>query len=433
MYTIGLLFIVGCSLDDVENTAPITEENVITDEESARNVLNGVYANFRNHDFINLTNANLVSGIEQPTPFYQYRSFAQNQITPFNYYLGGIYTRLNFMVNTSNYLIDGLEAGKAVGISTMAKNEILGEAKTLRAYLRLMLLRAFGEFYDVNSKYGIVVQDKPIKSTFARNTVEETYTSIINDLKFAINNAPVQKQHFYMTQTVAKALLAKVYLYKKDYKNAEITAKQVIDSPADYALVDSYNSIFLERWDSPEVLFAPFVNRKANEGIAYDPLYGLQQMQSDYFIGISGGDSRIMFHYTAEGKYNADFDSDGNTLFFFRMAEVYLIHAEAAIRNNELKKGLASLNKVRERAGATKIDLGSKKKKELLKNVFDEKMLELFFETGETWYDLVRYLENGDLDYSIKQSLTKKEQLIFPIPIKALRGNDKLIQNPGYE
>lgn len=463
------IVISSCSLDDVsvEGQGEILEENLVVDQKSANAVLNRAYTGLRIYEMVKFNSALMVAGTEQLISDDQLgvsgfdANNVQSKITTVS---DDIYSKLYYVINTCNYLVTQLDAGKAKGIDETRKNEILGEAKTLRAFSRFMLLRAFGQFYNVGSEYGIVISNKPVVSEdkLARNTVKESYDAIIEDLTFAVNNSPDVKDHFYVTKTTAKAFLARVYLYQEEYGKAETLSKEIIDEN-NYPLEDSYSGIYTKRWTSTEVLFAPYVDDYSEKyqgtevynDVVFEPTdyfktladNQVSAVPGDGFMYSSGYDPRFIFSYQRgeygdpnyqNPKYNFDSYNEGNTIYYMRTAEVYLIYAEAAARNGNLSEAVTAINVIRNRANTgistTSIEeVASIDKAEILEFVRQEKMLELFLETGETWFDIVRYIDNGNLTFSVKETLLNKDQLIFPIPLKAMSGNSKLVQNPSYD
>lgn len=107
------------------------------------------------------------------------------------------------------------------------KNQYVGEAKFLRALYYFDLVRAWGGV-------PIITTLTPDLKT-PRSTKDETYQLIIDDLKFAVDNLPLQSaltgaDYGHATKGAAEALLAKVYLFQNDFPNAEIYALNVINS-----------------------------------------------------------------------------------------------------------------------------------------------------------------------------------------------------------
>src|SRR5699024_11092296 len=126
------------------------------------------------------------------------------------------------------------------------KNQLLGEARFLRAYYNFNLVRIFGDVplilepVDLNSD-----QLKP-----QRTPVAEVYSAIVEDLKWVEQNSglPFDSQSGLVTIGAVKTLLSSVYLTmagypmqggQEYYQLARDKAKEVIDS-GKYQLFDSY-------------------------------------------------------------------------------------------------------------------------------------------------------------------------------------------------
>src|SRR5699024_7120511 len=131
------------------------------------------------------------------------------------------------------------------------------------------------------------------------------------------------------------------------------------------------------------------------------------------------------------------------THIHLRLAEVYLIYAEAAARisktglpgDPDFDDAVKRLNFIRKRVGLK--DKSPSTRKELLQDIRIEKLLELWGENGESWFDIVRYaVEAGDVSFAtnIKPSIKDEHQYIMPIPYAELGSpnGDEVIQNPGY-
>jgi hypothetical protein len=126
-----------------------------------------------------------------------------------------------------------------------------------------------------------------------------------------------------------------------------------------------------------------------------------------------------------------------NDLLLFRLAEAYLIFAEAEAReagsNTTLAQGTQYINTLRTRANNTNL-----KTAYTLNEVLDERARELYFE-GLRRTDLIRYGYYGDSNYRWQLKGGVKEggkfgayRNIFPIPATELGINTNLKQNPGY-
>lgn len=461
---LGLLILFNsCSIDDIEPINQLTDLNVVTDEASAGALLNSIYQPFRDSRMqINLHYVGLsLLGTDITSTSasdFGYEGYESNNVQADNLGANTSYSFYYKIINSANFLIEQLEAGNAVGISDTRKNEMLAEAKTLRALSHFGLLRAFGQFYELNSALGIVIRTTPARSLElnARNTVQECYDTIISDLQFAAANGTNNVMHYYVSATTAQALLARVYLSMGDYTNAASAATLAINNGDGYTLEATYADAF-NRWDSAESIFAPFAGNGGSEssitGTFYVPIFSKPSptfivfadeqdgvMDGDPFF-TTGYDPRFTFGLNfvangpfAHGKYPNKplFGQDSNTLYYMRVAELHLILAEAEVRRGgDANLALTNLNIIRTRAGVplkTFVDTAT-----LLADIRAEKRLELYNETGEEWYDILRYDRLGDLSASsLKATLTTADKFILPIPRAALSGNEALVQNPGY-
>ncbi len=449
----------SCNIDDVKPFNQLTAENVVRDELSAQAVLNGIYSGWKvlelNAFPLHLEALGTVGNFTGSVSGSN--GFNTNQVLPENPYISNLYNAHYKIINGSNFLIQELEAGKAIGINESSKTEMLAQAKFHRAMAYFNLLRYFGEYFDASSQYGVV-----LRTNFAngleyspRSSVAETYSLILSDLNYASNNGPEYVEHYRVGQVAATALLARVQLYRGEYAAAETLAGIVIDNAEGYELEGSYASIFANGYNSSETIFAIYNDILPSGGSG---MYQVSRTKySNAFKDIadnqvegegtldgagSGFDSRFIFAYSdatkginLNGKYPANENvatSTRSTLYYIRLAEMYLIRAEAIARSNgDLDAALADVNTIRLRAGVEEKELTDKAT--LLDDIRKEKMLELFYENGESWFDLIRYHKAGDLNaFDEKSSLTNTKQFILPIGISVLTGNNLMIQNPGY-
>jgi len=443
------------SFDDIEPKYKLIEESTFTDLNKVEAALNGTYTPWRQVWYIPANIMALSGNYESfispiGGPFYA------NEVQYDNIYVQNAYSLYYLIIQRSSYIIDAMQNNPDIKeLSASRRSEVEGEARIQRAMAHFHLLELFGQFYDLDSELGIVVKMEPsrVNEPLKRNTVKEVYTAILEDLDFSIDNAPAVNVHYRMSQTVAKAYKAKVLLYQKDYTNAAALALDVMGDP-NYELEEDYASIFSNGYNSKEVLFSPFAKYLQEQGFVVSiPLSSPRNIASiadAEVIGVEGDpntgegfDKRYAFAHARNtlppsarnAKYPFAFipDQQDNSHFVMRLAEVYLIYAEAKAR---LSSGvdadaLTAMNDIRTRADmphkspATKADL--------LEAIRIEKNLELFGEWAQPWFDLVRYHKLGDLNISdIKSTITSDDQLILPMPLQALAGNSDLEQNPGY-
>ena len=454
--------VTSCDIDKIQPQNQLLTENAIRDEASAQYILNGIYDSGRDFSLSSFPlylaaygNEGRISGqLSGGT------GFNTNAVPTSNQFLTSLYNGHYKIINLSNFLIQNLEAGKAVGISDTRKNEMISEAKFQRAFAYFNLVRYFGQFYDTNSAYGVVIRTEFSTKLEAkpRNTVQEVYDLIYADLDFAVTNGPVFIEHFYSGSIAAKALLAKVELYRGNFDEAATLAGEVINNAEGYELEANYATIFSQSFNSKEVIFAPFSGQNAEGGSTMDliknttysnTLKTLADSQvgaaNDGVLTGSGSnyDPRFSFAYSVntkeynnQGKYpfQTTTNSQGNTMYHLRLGEMYLVFAEAEARRvgGDLSLALDHLNEIRTRATLIPLKTLSDQAT-LLEDIRQEKLLELFYENGEPWFDLVRYHSLGNIDaLAMKPTLTNVNQFILPIPLQVIIGNNTVIPNPGY-
>jgi hypothetical protein len=121
-----------------------------------------------------------------------------------------------------------------------------------------------------------------------------------------------------------------------------------------------------------------------------------------------------------------------NTEFFvvLRLAEQYLIRAEARAQQNNLTGSLADINVIRSRAGLHPAT--AQTQAELLLAVEHERQVELFGEFGHRWFDLKRTGRADAVLAPVKGSAWQSTDVLYPIPALQVTNNPALVQNPGY-
>ncbi|MFB0973843.1 MAG: RagB/SusD family nutrient uptake outer membrane protein, partial [Bacteroidales bacterium] len=128
-----------------------------------------------------------------------------------------------------------------------------------------------------------------------------------------------------------------------------------------------------------------------------------------------------------------------------RLAEIYLMHAEADVNLNKLSEAASYVNKVRERAKLADLPSSASASKESMLNaVLKERRLELAFE-GFRWFDLIRndravecvnnFGNKTSEYYDSEKAYVKninENGLLMAVPQTQLENNPNLTQNPGY-
>lgn len=451
-----LVFLQACKLTDVTDLKPdhkLDESTVVTDIPSAEKLLAGAYYSLRDEPmsyylpaYAGLMGVNVTSTNASLIPYVNNDVRSNDGRLNDNLYAGPYQ-----LIQTANFVI---EKTQALTVSDPRKTSIVAEAKFLRALGHFAILRMFGQFWDLNSKYGVEIKDRPNLPIAARANVKASYDFILADLDEAIKSCPdyaIGVDKGYATKLAAKAIKSRLLLYKKDYTGSAALAKEVMNGPA--TLATNFLNLFqVEKYHSDEVVLASitFAN---NNSIYYENGKSSYYNRGDYiilsnrYIALINTDVRKTIiaktlkdpadptKWHGDGKFMKGVDGSMNdTEYYFRLAEAYLIYAEAETRRDggSLTDALDAVNTLRAKRGAVPVAGGDKAS--LLALIRTEKELELGAESGEDWFDIVRYIKNGDVQAAaVKATLADQNKLILPIPQVSVDASNKVIeQNPGY-
>lgn len=360
-----------------------------------------------------------------------YAEVDNNNILPENESVDGIWTAIYDGLNVANNVI-----AKIPALSFLAEEE------KNKALAELYFLRALNHFNLMNYFGAIPLKTKPTVGladiNAGRVPTEEVYNSIISDLTFAVQYLPQSSSlKIRATRGAAEALLARVFLYKKDYNNAVVYSGKVINEGG-YTLPDNYADIFAGD-ESPESIFeVDFTALDRNRVAEYNfPLTknGRGEVAPDpvFVNSYDAADERkaVTFAYSGTAPYVIKYDdlsTGSDNIIVIRLAEMYLIRAEALARlNGNANDILNDLNRIRRRAGVT--DITTNNISELITIIENERRFELAFE-GHRWFDLVRTGKALDLLPNVKDI----DQTLFPIPQSEIltNNNPDMKQNPGY-
>jgi hypothetical protein len=339
-------------------------------------------------------------------------------------------------INDVNNVLSALAVVKAD-----QKDRIEGEASFIRGSAYFDLVRLFAKAWNdgtPTSNPGVPIVLSPTRGITdadqkARNTVAEVYAQVITDLTTAEAKLPVANG-FYATKASAAAMLARVYLQKGDFANAAQAANRVIAS-GKYSLKTNYADAFpYSGSPSPianttEDVFAMQVN--ATQGTNSFNTYYSSLSRGDATITpahlslYEEGDTRKELFYTDAGSvYCGKFENTYGNVRLVRLAEMYLIRAEANYRLLPAAPvgtatPLDDVNRIRGRAGLNPLLAVT------LADILKERKVELAFE-GFTLHDVKR------LQTAVGSIPWNATKLIFPIPDREMRVNKNLVQNMGY-
>lgn len=378
-------------------------------------------------------------------PFLPEDSFYINRLTPSNVLSSNLFSSAYNLIYGLNSIIEGVS--RTGQVSSAERIRLFGEAKFLRSLLYFHLIQLYGGVPLVTGT------QYTVNAWLPRATADSLYGQLIADLKEAQQGLPVD----YIThagyegdrtrpvQASATALLARIYCYRKAWALAAQAATAVIDDGR-YRLEPGLDSVFLSTsreaiWQLQPV-HDTMATADAKALLPFGPLRFLYFYLTPQLLGgFEPGDQRRL-HWTATTamggkpyvyayKYKlAGYHAGQATEYemVLRLAEQYLIRAEARAQLGDLTGALADLNRIRQRAALPASQAGDQAT--ILSAILAERRVELFTEWGHRWFDLKR-LGQADAVLGTKPGWRSTDTL-YPIPVYEVLGNPNIEQNPGY-
>lgn len=433
--TVGaVLLLVGCDQAlDIDPTTAVDFGQAIVDARSAEAALRGVYDALQSGSLYSRDHVVYpelyADNLSFTGTFQTDREVALRAIQPSNGAILGIWTASYNGINRANLL---LEALPNVGDLTAAqRNQMRGEALFVRALHYFNLVRYWGGVPLVLEGVRSLADAEATKKP--RASVAEVYARIEADLQEALNLLPNARVPGRATRGAAQALLAKVYLEQGKWAQARDAAAAVIASGL-YQLVPNYRDIFATKNSAESIFELQYSTNDSNNHAFWlfpTALGGRRGYapSTALFNAYEPGDTRrdATIARDAQGrlygiKYFRISTNDDNVVVL-RLAEMYLIRAEANARLGQFALASQDINVVRQRAGLAPIacaDLTS-----CLDRVIRERRVEFAIE-GHRFFDLRRA---GLAETTLN---IPSFRLLWPIPLYEIERNPNLTQNPGY-
>jgi starch-binding outer membrane protein, SusD/RagB family len=364
--------------------------------------------------------------------------FIIHSITADNDNLESVWDGIYATINGANQVIEKVPGVTDPSFTEAQKNQLTGEAYFIRALSYFDLARAWG---------GVPITLTPTqtatdKNGLQRSTLAQTYAQVLSDLNAAdsLLTLPTAQNPIRANKETAWALKARYYLYQNDWADAELYAGKVIADSTNYQLLTPYSSFFqpagaVGTKESVFELAYSVTYTNSSRSNWQPPANGgtRQWAPNDSVVyllnnpAIGGGRSALIAQ-TSTGLWygNLDYRSPAtDPSYIIRIAEVYLIRAEARAEQNELTGALADLNIIRSRAGVP--NSAPESQEGILLAIEDENRVEFALEPHR-WFDLVR---TGRAQAVL--GITDPSKLVFPIPLNEVQlSGGSLAQNPGY-
>lgn len=439
---------------DVEEKSKIVRQVYVSDLNSTNDFLNGIYIVVA-QDFyqgphqiyaeLSADNIKLVSASATSLPaLYNWSQQANINSTTTNN-MNGMWRIGYQIIRSCSFALEKAEEYRSQDPDKA--DNMKAQAYGLRALIHFELGNVFSQSYDFTtdgSHPGIpYVTTSDWTESVKRNSVSEVYSNIINDLNAAISLfASGATNVLYMNKNAAKALLARVYLFKGDYVAAKNLAREVATSvpimtntPTNRRYPDS-----LFRKGETEALFQlmPAYSVSTIPGGYTTNFQGRYFVSPKNFVAtadigkiltensfdlrrnwvtLSGGVYSISkYPQNVIGGFSVPSASYYQTLL--RSSEMYLTTAEAYAKLNNEDSARFYLDEIRKRANSTVLS-STATGPALLDSIYKERRKELAFE-GFRVFDLLRWkkgVDRTDAWSASAQSLSyPSNKIIAPIP-----------------
>jgi starch-binding outer membrane protein, SusD/RagB family len=434
--------IISCNkVLDVKPTDSVSSEDAIQNKAGVEHALLGSY-NALQATGLYYLNAMIVGDLAADNlthtgTMMEYSHIENKPIPAENSIVEGMWSGAYNGINCVNNIL--VKLPKVPGLTPEETDNYEGEALFIRALLHYYLATYFG---------GVPIQTQPTLDLshvdIARNTLAEVYDQVISDLTTAKAKLSSVKVKGRANKYAASALLAKVYLSKFQQIGDQPSAASAIAwadtviSKGGYSLATDYASLFNPKNNTNESIFEVvfdlqnytrlaqyFFSRNLSGRYEIAPTTGLiQSFEKADTLRLA---ATVTYDTANKQPYGFKYiDVAGGTdhVYVFRLAEMYLIKAEAlAYSGGDIRGIQNNINAIRHRAGIDSTTVASIPE---LKLVIENECRHEFAFEGHRWPDLVR-TKRAVAVLGINEKYT-----LFPIPLSEKQTNNFMEQNPGY-
>lgn len=472
---IAMVSLSSCNKDFLE-TQPqqSTDLNAaFVDIASGRASLNGLYALMKGYRYYGRTlyvtadvmTDNAYISSSNSKRYLQFDTYTTNSS---NGDAADMWNTMYRVVANANLLLQNAQKAQVPSSDSAEKAQIMGEAYVIRALAYFDLMRMFAQPYNATANAGHMgvplvtetVADASAIISPKRDDAAKVYAQIETDLLQGISMIPATPIGYTLStnkgrisQYAAKALLARAYLYMERWVDAEAQATAVISAnkyslltkdklPTDFQLENNGETIFEMIYLTTDNLGTDAMVNFCLQGGSYGDLLATDDLYNRY----DATDARRSFLVKGKrsgaenpailiNKYvNKTTYTEGMKIM--RLAEVYLIRAEALAMQDKDAQAAADVDVIRNRALGT-VAPTTATGDDLLNIIKDERRKELCFE-GQRLFDLTRWKQSftkyktggSTISVTYPSNLT-----IMPIPLSEINANTNIAsqQNSGYQ
>jgi hypothetical protein len=378
-----------------------------------------------------LTVINGMTAGELSTLNPSYTVYVNNAILPGDPLVLSTWRDFYRAIYRANAVLEGLATSS--NISEGKQAQLTGEAKFLRAFSYYYLVNNWG---DVPL---ITTTDVAQTASAPRAAIADVYKQIMSDLQSAVLLLPESyssSEKVRANKWAATAMLARVSLQWGNWQDAETNASLVINSGI-YLPLSSLDSVFLKNSRSA-ILQIWLKDGFTIAGQTFQPsnasTFSFFPLTTDLMNAFEPGDKRKdkwtgtftysgnLYYYPFKYKKKmAAYGDDAEYLMVLRIAEQYLIRAEARCRLNNIAGAVTDLNIIRQHAGLADLPADIDQETCLL-TIEKERRVEMFTEWGDRWLNLKH---TGHISDSVNA--------LYPIPQQERNRDPNLTQNEGYQ
>lgn len=446
---IGLTFASCKKLIEIPANPPssITQEQQFADSLTSMSAVAGVYAYNTGNGFAYSDGSlTYLTGLSSDELSYVFdndnQQFYSYTLTPLNAGISSLWSSAYQSIYQVNAVLNGVTNNS--NLSATFQKRIIAEMKVVRALYYFNMVNLYGDAPLVTSI------DYSTTSHIPRTSVAAVYAQIMADLADSRRNLTATypsdgraRPNLY----TAIALQAKVNLYQGNWQNAYNEADSVIRL-GNYDLETTLNNVFLSGsteaiWQLP-AKGSNYAVSDARNFVPASATAAPNYLISTFLLNaFESGDRRLQnwigskvvngqpLYYPFKYKNVRTTATPVEDQMIFRLAEMYLIRAEAAAHLNNFSQALEDVNTIRDRAGLEESTVDPTSGVAVLGAVLLERQRELFCEWGSRWYDLKR-TGAASAVLGVEKTGYTNNAALYPIPQAQRQLNKSLTQNPGY-
>lgn len=321
----------------------------------------------------------------------------------------------------ANLALDVEKVAPATAAEKIMADNVKGSARFIRAYSFYQLAQIFCKPYDAataSSDLGVPLKtDYDVKVVMpTRSTVAELYAMIIKDLEDAMSLVPEKQINLFRPgKATVAALLAKVYMHMGNWEKVFQYADQALKIKSnlmDFSKITGQAQFTVNFADPmPEVIFW---SQSAKPSSTFAGMVVTPEVLALYEVD----DYRRAVYFNAAGGFKGSLAGLFAVFSGYTTSELYLIRAEAYVRNGQTGLAMADLNELRKfRFPSTKTPLAITDETEALQFIKEERQRELYFR-GIRWEDLRRFNKDPRFTTTIKHTYEGTEYSLAPNDIR---------------